>query len=512
MLGADSVARRRAERGSPPAGFYTGRRSRVTPSNGFWTFEIVELPRASTDVRTIAALGIAIYEQARDHRIPIVLPPESPVTSIIALDISDVRFPTSDFLDGSDAMNPDPDYSAAYAVVRTSEDGLSGFGLTFTIGRGNDLVCAAIQSLSRLVIGLDLDDIEARPAAFWRRMVGDSQLRWLGPEKGVVHLAAAAVVNAVWDALARRAGKPLWKYVADMTSEQIVGMIDFRHIRDALTEEEALEILRASEPGRAEREAKLIAEGYPAYTTSAGWLGYDDDKIRALCRGYLDQGWSAFKIKVGQDLEDDKRRCRVIRETIGPDRELMIDANQVWDVPVAIAWVNALREFRPRWIEEPTSPDDVLGHKAVRDGVHPIGVATGEHCHNRVMFKQFLQAGSIDYVQLDGCRLGGLNEVMAVMLMAAKFGVPICPHSGGVGLCEYVQHFSMIDYLRVSKSMEGRWIEHSAHLHEPFVDPIRIREGRYLAPQMPGFSVEMHPDSVARHRFPDGLVWRERAG
>lgn len=433
------------------------------------------------------------------------------MTSIVALEIADIRFPTSDFLDGSDAMNPDPDYSAAYAVVRTSDEGLSGYGLTFTIGRGTDLVCAAIRALTPMVVGLDLDEIEANPAAFWRKMVGDSQLRWLGPEKGVVHLAAAAVVNAVWDAIARRAGKPVWKYVADLTSEQIVRMVDFRHIRDAITEEEALQLLTASEAGLAKREETLLAEGYPAYTTSAGWLGYDDDKIRSLCNEYMAQGWSAFKIKVGQDLEDDKRRCRVIREAIGPDREMMIDANQVWDVPVAIEWVNALKEYSPRWIEEPTSPDDILGHKAVRDGVHPIGVATGEHCHNRVMFKQFLQAKAIDYVQLDGCRLGGLNEVIAVMLMAAKFGVPICPHAGGVGLCEYVQHFSMIDYLRISGSWEGRWIEHSAHLHEPFLDPIRIRGGRYLAPEKPGFSVEMKAARVEEHRYPDGTLWRERA-
>lgn len=420
----------------------------------------------------------------------------------------DVRFPTSRFLDGSDAMNPDPDYSAAYVTLFTDEPGLAGHGLAFTLGRGTEIVVSAIEALLPRVHGRSLDGIENDLSGFWRSLVGDSQLRWLGPEKGVLHLATAAIVNAVWDLLARRAGKPMWRYLADMPPEQIVSAIDFRHISDALPPELALEILKRNLAAKPARIAALERDGHAAYTTSAGWLGYPDDKIRRLATAAIDDGWTAIKMKVGANLEDDIRRCAVLREVLGPDRLLMIDANQVWEVDQAIDWVGALAPYRPYWIEEPVSPDDILGHGRIRKAVAPVRVVTGEHCHNRVMFKQFLQNGSLDVVQIDACRLGGVNEVLAVLLLAAAFDVPVCPHAGGVGLCEYVQHLSFFDAAAVASGSEGRMIEHAAHLHEHFVDPIRIANGRYLAPAMPGFSVEMKAESLADHAFPDGKIWR----
>ncbi|MCP4005807.1 MAG: L-fuconate dehydratase [bacterium] len=431
-------------------------------------------------------------------------------TTISALRALDVRFPTSDFLDGSDAMNPDPDYSAACAILETDDATLRGHGHTFTIGRGNEVCVAAIEALRPLVVGLTLEEIAEHPGRFWRRVTGDSQLRWLGPEKGVIHLATSAVVNAAWDLIARRAGKPLWKLLVDLTPEQIVEAIDFRYISDALNREEALEILYRAADTKAEREAELLRDGYPAYTTSAGWLGYDDEKIRRLSREAVANSWTHIKIKVGSDLEDDVRRARIIREEIGPDCRLMVDANQVWDVEQAITWMQRLAEFDPWWIEEPTSPDDVLGHARIRRELAPIGVATGEHCHNRVMFKQLLQAEAIDFCQIDGCRLGGLNEVLAVLLLAAKFGVPVCPHAGGVGLCEYVQHFSIFDYICVSASLENRVIEYADHLHEHFQDPVIIRNGRYVPPEAPGFSVAFKKPSLEEYRFPDGRFWTRR--
>ncbi len=407
-------------------------------------------------------------------------------------------------------MNPDPDYSAAYAVLRTDGD-QEGHGFTFTIGRGNELCVAAIRALAPLVVGTRLDSITADFGGFWRRLAGDSQLRWTGPEKGVIHLGLAAIVNAIWDLWGKTEGKPVWRLVTDLSPEQFVSLIDFRHIRDVLDPAQALAIRQAAVAGRDAREAALLADGYPAYTTSAGWLGYSDDRIRALCRQAVADGWGAIKIKVGRDLADDRRRCRIVREEIGPDRLLMIDANQVWEVDEAVEWVNALADCDPYWIEEPVSPDDILGHRTVAQGVRPIRVATGEHAHNRVMFKQMLQADAIDVVQFDNCRLGGLNEALAVMLLAAKFGKPVCPHAGGVGLCEYAQHLSMIDYLCVSGSSEGRMTEHAGQLHEHFVDPIRIEQGRYRAPTRPGFSAELKVGSITEHQFPDGIVWRDRA-
>jgi L-fuconate dehydratase len=426
------------------------------------------------------------------------------VTNVVA---RDVRFPTSRTLAGSDAMNPEPDYSAAYATLETDSPGLEGNGFTFTIGRGNELCVAAIESLAYLVRGVSVEEFADDPAAFWYRVTGDSQLRWVGPEKGVIHLATAALVNAMWDLWAKSIGKPLWKALADLTPEQLVKCVPFRYITDALTPAEALAIVNRNEPSRAQREALLNEQGYPAYTTSAGWLGYSDEQLRALCRDGLAQGWSHFKVKVGRDLQDDKRRVRIIREEIGRDRKLMVDANQVWDVDQAIAWMRELAQFDPWWIEEPTSPDDVLGHAAVARALTPIRVATGEHCQNRVMFKQLLQAQAIGFCQIDAARLGGVNEVLAVLLMAAKFGVPVCPHAGGVGLCEYVQHLSMVDYLRISASMDERLIEYVDHLHEHFVDPVVMKGGRYMPPRAPGYSATMKPESLAAHAFPNGSVW-----
>lgn len=432
------------------------------------------------------------------------------ITRVIARDI---RFPTSRTLDGSDAMNPDPDYSAAYVVLQTDHpEGLEGHGLTFTIGRGNELCVAAIDALAPLVLGKSLEELAADMGAFWRMITGDSQLRWVGPEKGVIHLATAAVVNAVWDLLAKMAGKPLWRYLIDMSPEELVRCIDFRYITDALTPDQALEILRRNQAGRAERVAEMLRVGYPAYTTSAGWLGYSDDKLRRLCREAIAEGWTHFKLKVGADIEDDIRRAMIIRAEIGPERRLMMDANQRWDVGEAIANMARLAPFNPWWIEEPTSPDDILGHAAIAAAVAPIGVATGEHCQNRIIFKQLLQARAIKFCQIDSCRLGGVNEVLAVLLMAAKFGVAVCPHAGGVGLCEYVQHLSIFDYVYVSASLEDRVLEYVDHLHEHFLDPVVIRDGRYLPPQQPGYSITMRPESLDTFEFPQGPAWQTGVG
>ena len=440
--------------------------------------------------------------------------PETPAsdgasdTTITGIETSDIRFPTSEDRHGSDAMHTDPDYSAAYVILRTDHpDRLEGHGLTFTIGRGNELCVAAIEALAPLVEGLTLESIKADMAGFWRKLSSESQLRWVGPEKGVIHLATAALVNALWDLYAKVEGKPVWKLLADMTPEELVACIDFRYITDALTPDEALAILRNHAPTRGEREAEMMRDGYPAYTTSAGWLGYSDEEIRRLCREGLEAGWSHFKIKVGEDLQDDLRRSALIREEIGPDRKLMMDANQRWDVHQAISNMRELAPFDPWWIEEPTSPDDVLGHAAIAKAVAPIGVATGEQCQNRVIFKQLMQAQAISFCQIDACRIGGVNEVLAVLLMAAKFGIPVCPHAGGVGLCEYVQHLAIFDYLCVSASLENRIVEYVDHLHEHFVDPVVIQDGRYTVPLAPGFSISMKPESLQEYEFPSGVAW-----
>lgn len=432
------------------------------------------------------------------------------MVKITALETHDVRFPTSLALDGSDAMNPDPDYSAAYVVLRTdSPDGLGGHGLVFTIGRGNDVQTAALAALAPMVIGQSVEATIADLGSFARRLTGDSQLRWLGPEKGVMHMAIGAVINAAWDMAARHAGKPLWRFIADMTPEQIVSQIDFRYLTDALTPDQALEILRAAEPGKSERIERLLAEGYPAYTTSPGWLGYSDDKLQRLAREAVEEGFRTIKLKVGLSLDDDIRRCRLVRATVGPDIAVAIDANQRWDVQQAIEWLRPLKEFGLAWIEEPTSPDDVLGHAAIRRGVAPTPVSTGEHTHNRVMFKQLFQAQAVDLVQIDAARVGGVNENLAILLLAAKYGVRVFPHAGGVGLCELVQHLAMADFIAITGKKEDRAIEFVDHLHEHFIDPVTIRAGRYLAPTLPGFSAEMHARSIAEHTFPGGIVWRD---
>lgn len=427
---------------------------------------------------------------------------------ITEVEVLDIRFPTSRSLDGSDAMNPDPDYSAAYVILKTGNSAYEGHGLTFTIGRGNELCVAAIKSLSYLLKGKYLEDLTADMAGFWRMITGDSQLRWLGPEKGVIHLATAAVVNAVWDLYAKTAHKPLWKLICDMSAEELVSCLDFTYLTDVITPKEAVNMLKAKEASKAVRIEQLMQDGYPAYTTSAGWLGYSEDKIRQLCREAKAAGWKHIKMKVGSNLQDDMMRAAVIREEIGEEVRLMMDANQKWDVPQAIANMKELSRFDPWFIEEPTSPDDILGHKAIREAIAPVKVATGEHCQNRVIFKQLLQSGAIDICQIDSCRLGGVNEILTVMLMAAKFDVPVCPHAGGVGLCEYVQHLSMIDYVMISGTTENRIIEYVDHLHEHFVDPVTIKNGCYMPPTMPGYSITMKREAMLAHQFPEGAVWQ----
>jgi L-fuconate dehydratase len=431
----------------------------------------------------------------------------SRLTSLVT---RDVRFPTSRTLDGSDAMNPEPDYSAAYVILSTDAgDGLEGHGFAFTTGRGNDVQAGAIQALAPWIVGREAEDVLDHLGDVYRELVGDPQLRWLGPEKGVVHMAVAAVVNALWDLRAKRAGVPVWKLLADLEPEEIVDLVDFRYLSDALTPSEALQLLTAAQPGRAEREKILRQEGYPAYATSPGWLGYSDDKLARLAAEAVQQGFDMIKLKVGASLDDDRRRLAVAREVVGPGIRIAVDANQRWDVPDAVQWMGKLAEFDPYWIEEPTSPDDVLGHATIRRAVAPIRVATGEHVQNRIVFKQLLQAGAVDVVQIDACRLAGVNENVAVLLLAAKFGVPVCPHAGGVGLCEVVRHLAMFDYVAVSGRLDGRAVEYVEHLHEHFLDPVVIERGRYVAPTAPGYSTQMREQSLADHTWPGGPVWRE---
>ena len=428
---------------------------------------------------------------------------------IVGVETFDIRFPTSLELDGSDAVHTDPDYSAAYVILRTDTgDGVEGHGFCFTLGRGNEIEVAALDALGPLVVGLDPGDIEGDPRGFSRLLTQDSQARWLGPEKGVIQMASAAIINAVWDLVSKLAGKPLWKYLADLPPEDLAAIVDYQYLSDALTEDEAVEMLRRKESGKASRERRLLERGFPAYATSPGWLGYSDSKLVRLCREAVDDGFTLIKLKVGGTIEDDQRRLRLAREAVGPDVLIAVDANQKWDVGEAIEWMGELASHSPYWIEEPTSPDDVLGHAAIRRAVAPIKVATGEAVQNRVMFKQFLQAGAIDIMQIDATRVGGVNENIANLLLAAKFGVPVVPHAGGVGLCELVQHLAMLDFIAIGGEMDGRSIEFVDHLHEHFVDPVVVVDGHYMAPRRPGFSAEIRPASRAEFRYPAGPVWR----
>lgn len=429
-----------------------------------------------------------------------------PIT-ITNVRVVDLRFPTSREFIGSDAVNKDPDYSAAYCILETDAD-LEGHGLTFTLGRGTELCVTAIQYLSKFVCNRTLESMTSDLHGLYLQLVGDTQFRWLGPEKGVIHLACGALLNAVWDLYAKAEGKPVWRLLAEMTPEEIVAIIDFRYIADALSPEEALEILRAGKSGQAERLAALEAVGYPAYTTSVGWFGFSDEKIRRLCHEAIAEGWTHFKLKVGGDANDDLRRGRIVRDEIGWERQMMVDANQKWGVEEAIRRTLQLGELKPYWMEEPTSPDDILGHARIRREVAPTRITTGEHCHNAVMFKQFLQAKAIDVCQIDSCRVAGINENLAILLMAAKFGIPVCPHAGGVGLCEYVQHLSIFDYLSVSCSLKDRVIEYVDHLHEHFRDPVVIERGHYMLPEAVGYSGEIVAASLARFEYPHGEAWR----
>ncbi|HGH0937447.1 TPA: enolase C-terminal domain-like protein [Yersinia enterocolitica] len=432
-------------------------------------------------------------------------------SKIINIEVKDIRFPTSKNLDGSDAMNAISDYSATYVTLRTdANDDLVGNGLTFTIGRGNELCVQAVKSLSELFVqDRYLEDITANFGRYWHELVaGDCQLRWVGPEKGVIHLATAAIINAIWDLWAKKEGKPVWKLLADMSPEKLVDCVDFTYLTDVLTPEEAITMLRKVSTTKAQREEEMLRDGFPGYTTAAGWLGYSEEKMRTLARQAVADGWTHLKQKVGADIEQDIRRATILREELGWDYKLMMDANQIWDVDQAVENMRRLAAFDPWWIEEPTSPDDILGHAAIRQRIAPIGVATGEHAHNRVMFKQMFQAGSLDFCQLDPARLGGLNEVLAVLLLAAKFNIPVCPHGGGVGLCQYSQNIVLFDYIAVSASLDKRVLEYVDHLHENFIEPITINRGRYMPPKFPGYSVTMKEESLARFEYPQGEEWR----
>ena len=426
---------------------------------------------------------------------------------IINMTVEDIRFPTSDNLDGSDAMHADPDYSAAYVILYTDNEKLSGHGMTFTLGRGTEICLTAIDSLKHLVVGKKLEYIFSDMRKFWKSLTNDGQLRWIGPDKGAIHLATAAIINAIWDLYAKMNGKPLWKLLSDMTPEEIVSCIDFHHITDALTPDEALQILRRNSDTKQNRIVELSKTGMPTYTSSAGWLGYSEEKVRALCKKYKELGWRAFKMKVGSDDALNVKRATVMREAIGDDCYLMFDANQVWDVAEAIEHMQHLKSFNPLWIEEPTHPDDAIGHGTIAKAIKPVGVATGEHCANQVIFKQLMQSGGLSFCQIDSCRLGGVNEVIAVMLLAAKFQIPVCPHAGGVGLCEYVQHLSAFNYIAIAPSLDGVLIEYSDHLHEHFIDPVIIKDACYQLPLMPGYSITMKAESLEHFKFPDGQEW-----
>lgn len=431
--------------------------------------------------------------------------------SITEIFAQDIRFPTSLNADGSDAMHKDPDYSCVYVTLKTSDAKVFGYGMTFTLGRGNDIVMQAVNSMSYLVIGRRVCDIFSHFGEFWRELTSETQLRWIGPEKGVMHLATAAIINALWDLWGRIEEKPVWKLLVDMEPELLVSTIDFRYITDVITKEEAVALLKSNQGGKEERLKDVLSNGYPAYTTQVGWIGYSDEKIKSLCQEYLGKGYTAFKIKVGQKLENDIKRCQLVRNEIGYDKYLMVDANQVWDVNEAINWMEQLAHFKPLWIEEPTSPDDILGHATIAKALekHDIGVATGEMCANRVMFKQFMQANALKYCQIDSARIGGINEILSVYLMAAKLGIKVCPHAGGVGLCEMVRHLQMWDYVSLSASKDGKWVEFVDQQHEHFIDPAIVKDACYVPPLKPGYSTEFKTETVLKFQYPAGSEWKK---
>ena len=428
------------------------------------------------------------------------------------ISVHDIRFPTSlDPHGPSDAVHTRPDFSAAYAVISASGVSHKGYGIGFTLGRGTEVVCAAIKALLPLVVGKSLLDIYTDFGGFWHSLTCESQLRWIGPEKGVVHIAVAAVINGLWDLWGKIEGKPIWQLLSDMTPQDIVSLVDWSYLSDVLTKEKAVEILQKKADTRAERVKDVASNGYPAYVTSAGWIAYSDELVRERLLEAMDQGFRMFKMKVGQDVERDRQRSRLIRDVIGPDIPLMMDANQCWDVGEAIEHMKQLAEFKPLWIEEPTSPDDILGHLKIAQALRPlgIGIATGEQCHNRVMFKQFLESGAMDFCQIDATALGGVNEIIAVMLLAEKYGVPVCPHAGGVGLCEMTLHLIVFYYVAISGTKDNRMLEYEDHLHEHFVDPISTEHGNFVLPSHPGYSSEMKSSSIKDYEFPDGPFWKK---
>ncbi|KAL3269047.1 hypothetical protein HHI36_008130 [Cryptolaemus montrouzieri] len=427
---------------------------------------------------------------------------------IVSVDVQDIRFPTSISAHGSDAMHKDPDYSCVYVTLKL-RNGMEGHGMTFTLGRGNEIVVAAVESLKDIVLGQVITDIYKDFGNFWRILTSDSQLRWVGPEKGVIHLATSAIVNALWDLWAKILKKPLWRLLVDLEPEQLVSCIDFRYLSNLITKNEAIELLKKGRNGLETRLELIEEKGYPAYTTQAGWIGFTDHQMSEAANKYLELGFTAFKVKVGKNLYEDVKRLEKIRSIIGWDKTLMVDANQIWEVQEAIDWMTQLAVYKPLWIEEPTSPDDVLGHAAIVKALKPlgIGVATGEMCCNRVLFKQFLQANAMDYCQIDSARIGGVNEILAVYLMACKMKVKVCPHAGGIGLCEMVQHLQMWDYVALSGSKQGRMIEFVDEHHEHFDYPLVIRNACYMPPKAPGYSTTLKQETILKYSYPNGSEW-----
>ncbi len=429
------------------------------------------------------------------------------MVSITAATVTDLRFPTSRTLDGSDAMNPDPDYSAAYLELSTSEPGLTGCGFVFTIGRGNDIQAAAVEVVADRLVGRELDGLLENPSAVNRELNWDSQLRWLGPDKGVMHMAVGAAMNAVWDLRCKREGRPLWSTLSHLEPAEVVALVDWTYLSDFLDPAQAREILEERRSERDSRIADLRRDGLAAYTTSPGWLGYSDDKLERLCRQALDDGFNTIKLKVGADLDNDCRRLGIARTAIGPDTALAIDANQRWSVPDAIAAIGRFAEFNLRWVEEPTHPDDVVGHATIAKAVHPVPIATGEHLANPTLAKQLLQLGGAQILQIDATRVGGVHDLVAMILLAARAGVDVIPHAGGVGLCEAVQHFAFFNAISVAADPSQLALEYVDHLHEHLDQPVEVTSGRYRLPTQPGAGTAFRPGTAAAFAYPCGTEW-----